>query len=57
MEKKYKFTQEIVTTIVIDNECECDASNPCAECDAAAWEKLYNGAGAIVNNPIQWEII
>ena len=54
---KYKFTEEKVTTITLE-DCECEqvSPDPCDECDKKAWEAFNKGDGSVQNFPVEWEV-
>jgi len=54
---KYKFTEEKVTTITLE-DCECEqvSPDPCDDCDKAAWEAFNKGDGSVQNFPVEWEV-
>lgn len=59
MPKEYKFTKKTVTTVIVDNDCECNdlkIFNPCEKCDSAAWDAFHDEDGTVKELPIEWEV-
>jgi hypothetical protein len=56
MQKTYKFTKQSVTTVIVDNDCECESADPCKTCNEQAWGDFEDGNGVTVKKPIDWEV-
>jgi len=54
---KYKFTEQKVTTITLD-DCECEqvSPEPCEECDKKAWDAYDKGEGSVQTFGPDWEV-
>jgi hypothetical protein len=55
--KTYEFVEKKITTVVIDNDCECDENSPCLGCDAAAWDAFDDEDGTVKELPIHWGVV
>lgn len=56
MKKKYEFIKSSVTTVEVDNDCDCSIDEPCLTCNNKAWEDFENGDGVTVVKPIIWGV-
>ena len=56
MPKQYEFIKRSVTTVIVDNDCDCDVDAPCLTCNDQAWEDFENGGGVTIKKPIIWEV-